>query len=289
MGPADAIAETGRDVRYLAEHYDVPAERLIRLLRAKHPQSLHAYMLLCSDPYALQPWTRLEDSVRTGRAAFDDVFGVSAFAYLADHPDLSAVFNTAISEGTRQSTATLLDHYDFSGFRCVTDVGGGDGTLLAAILGRNPGLTGVVFDTAAGVAQAAETLERNGVSNRCTIASGDFFDTVPAGADAYLIKSVLHNWDDERAAIILRNCRDAMAIGGRVLIMDPVIPEVVGVSDNDENPYLIDLNMLVVCGGKERTRADFEHLCTQARLSVVDIHELPSGVGFGLIEAVRVG
>jgi hypothetical protein len=312
LGLADAIADVGQDVADLATHFDVPPERLVRLLRAltslglcvqqdaqrfsltgagellraRHPQSLHAYLLLCSHPVMLQPWSRLENSIRTGGAAFDEVFGVPAFSYLAVRPELSAIFNAAMSQGTRHSIATLLDHYDFGRFRSVTDVGGGDATLIAAILDRHPNLTGVVFDTGAGVGQAAETLDFHGVSGRCSIVAGDFFDSVPAGADLYVLKSVIHNWDDERAAVILRNCREAMANGGTVLIIDPVLPDSAVASDAAENPYLVDLNMLVICAGKERTRADFAQLCNAAGLSIVDVHDVPSDVGFGLIETV---
>ncbi|MQA12068.1 MAG: methyltransferase [Pseudonocardiaceae bacterium] len=308
---ADAIGNDGADIDDLAKTSDIPAQRLIRLLRAlvglglctearpgrftltpagsllrkQNPGSLHDYARLVAEPIVQESWARLEFSMRTGRIAFEEAFGMPAFEYLANDPELSALFNSAMSQGTREAAAVLPEHYDFSQFTTVTDVGGGDGTLLTAILKRHPDLQGVVFDTAEGAAPAAETVRAAGLSGRCTVATGDFCDAVPAGADLYLLKSVLHNWDDDRAATILGNCRAAMPTHGRLLIIDPVLPDTADSTIPAENPYLIDLDMLVLVGGKERTRADFEQLCTRAGFTIADVTALPPQNGLSVIEA----
>ena len=146
----------------------------------------------------------------------------------------------------------------------MVDVGGGDGTLLAAVLSGHPDLRGIVFDTAAGVAQAPDLLAWSGVADRCEVALGDFFTEVPEG-DLHLLKSIVHDWDDDRVVTLLGHCSRALPDRGRVLIVEPVLPEVVepgapGLS------YLSDLNMLVNIGGRERTRADFEDVCWRAGL-----------------------
>ncbi|MEU6151816.1 methyltransferase [Actinosynnema sp. NPDC047251] len=165
-------------------------------------------------------------------------------------------------------------------------MGGGDGTLLTSVLSHCPTLEGVVFDTAEGVAQAAGTLDAAGLTSRCKVVAGDFFDSVPAGSDLHLIKSVMHDWDDDRAAAILTRCREALPEHGRLLIIEPILPDTVDpAGDAREDPYLSDLNMMVLVGGKERTRADFERLCDRAGFAVTGVVELPPHVDFSVIEA----
>jgi predicted O-methyltransferase YrrM len=254
------------------------------LLRTDRPDSLHSFSLMFSDPAMLRAWERLDDSVRTGRTAFDDVFGTDFFAHLKEHPELSARFNAAMSQGTRATAAALPAAYDFGRFGTVVDVGGGDGTLLAAVLRAHPTCRGVLHDTPEGLAQARETLERAGVEDRCELRTGDFFASVPDGGDLYLLKSVIHDWDDERAATILRHCRDALPEHGRVLVVEPVLRPTV---DGSTPPvmYLTDLNMLVNVGGRERTRAEFETLLDRAGLTVTAVTPLPPPLAFSLIEA----
>lgn len=309
---ADFMAPGGTGVDDLARRCDVPADRLLRLLRAltslglcvqlrprqfaltdagtvlraDHPDSLRALTILYTHPMVVQPWTQLAECVRNGRAAFEEIYEDSAFSRIGTDPSLSVMFHTAMSEGTRQLAGILPEHFDFSGAQKIVDVGGGDGTLLAAILRHYPNLTGVVFDTADAIGHAARTLGTTGLHDRCTTVAGDFFDSVPPGADLYLLKSVIHNWDDPRAVTILSRCREAMDAGSRLLIIDPVLPDIATPSDAPENPYLVDLQMMVSLGGKERTREEFLHLCTRAGLSVVNVGALPSDVGYGLVEAV---
>ncbi|MFF5719167.1 methyltransferase [Streptomyces buecherae] len=183
----------------------------------------------------------------------------------------------------RLTAAQLPDHHDFGGFQHVVDVGGRDGTLLASVLRRFPTLRGTVYDTADGLAQASDKLAELGLTERCDVAVGDFFASVPAGADPYLIKSVIHDWSDERCAGILRRCRDALPDHGRVLVVEPVLPPLV--DPRVAGLYLSDLNTLVNVGGRERTREDFAALCASAGLAVISVTALPAPNAFSLIEA----
>jgi cyclopropane fatty-acyl-phospholipid synthase-like methyltransferase len=310
MDLADAIGDGESDLDELSRSYEIAPELLNRLLRAlaslgmcvesapgkfaltdagallrrKHPDSLYEFARFHTSPVTLQPWTHLEHSIRTGRPAFDETFGMPIYQYFAHNPELSARFNAAMHEESRTAADAVAEHYDFSPFSVVTDIGGGDGTLITAILKRNPGLNGVVFDTAEGSAQTADTVRAAGLDGRCTIATGDFFDTIPSGSDLYLLKSTIHNWNDERAAAILRNCRAAMSDNGRLLIIDSVLPDTAALDSAELNPYIKDLQMLVLVGGQERTRAEFDQLCARAGLTITDVVPLPPHVGLGMIE-----
>ncbi|GGQ12276.1 methyltransferase [Streptomyces griseomycini] len=263
------------------------------LLDPGHPDSVASFVRVFTEPVITRAWEHLDDSVRTGDVAFDAVFGTDFFSHLARHPELSAEFNAAMGQATGEAAAALPYAFDFGRFRSVTDVGGGDGTLLAAVLAAHPGLTGVVHDTAEGLGRAPETLRRHGVEERCSLVAGDFFRSVPEGSDLYLLKSVLHDWPDDRAAAILAHCREVLPPGGRVLIVEPVLPDIVetetGAHAADEGvTYLSDLNMLVNLGGRERTRGDFEDVCHRAGLSLTSVTPLPEAAPYSLLEAVAV-
>ncbi|MEU1936937.1 methyltransferase [Streptomyces coeruleorubidus] len=255
------------------------------LLAPGRPDSLTSFVRMFTEPAIIRAWEHLDDSVRTGDVAFDTVFGTDFFSHLARQPELSGEFNAAMSQATAETAAALPHAFDFGRFGSVTDVGGGDGTLLAGVLVAFPGLTGVVHDTSEGLAQAPENLRRHGLTERCSLVAGDFFRSVPEGSDLYLMKSILHDWPDDRAVRILRHCRAALPPGGRVLILEPVLPEIVR-ADDDGSTYLSDLNMLVNVGGRERTRKDFEALCEAAGLSLTSVTPLPEAEPFSLLEAV---
>ncbi|GAA4524156.1 methyltransferase [Amycolatopsis samaneae] len=308
LGLADTIGE-GRRVAEIARAHDLPADRMTRLLRAfaglgycverepgvyalteagsllrkDDPRSLLALAKLSTAPVTERPWRRLRDSLRTGRPAFEDVFGCPAFEYFAGEPEQSANFNAAMSQGTHDFAEAVSGVYDFGRYATIVDLGGGDGTLLAAILRGAPEARGVVFDLEAATAESARILDRAGVSDRTTVVTGDFRENVPE-ADLYVIKSVLHNWDDDQAAVVLGHCRAAMRQDGRVLIADPVLPELACADERPFDPYLMDLHMLVVVGGRERTRSEFETLCARAGLAVTTVVDVP-GTGLSLVEA----
>ncbi len=310
LGLADLIGDAERTDAELAEATGADADSLARLLRAlaalgllieihrgcfrltgvgellrtDRADSMHDLIRMFSDSAVLTAWQELDSAVRTGRTAFDEVFGTDFYTYLAANPELSTRFNAAMRQGTQLTAALLPAHYQFSSFHTVADIGGGDGTLIAAVLRAHPGLRGILFDSAVGLAQADGTLTAAGVAGRCVTQAGDFFAAVPDGADLYLLKSVVHGWDDQRAGIILRHCRDVIPEHGRLLIIEPVLPDVV---DGSIPPtmYLSDLNMLVNAGGRERTRLEFEELCQRSGFALVGIRPLPPPAAVSLIEA----
>jgi hypothetical protein len=197
---------------------------------------------------------------------------------------LSAQFNAAMRQGTLTTAAMLTTHYPFGRFRTVVDLGGGDGTLIAAILREHRALHGILFDTPAGLAQAAAILQQAAVTERCSVRAGDFFASIPEGGDLYMLKSVVHDWDDDRVVTILRHCRQVIPDHGRLLIIEPVLPAAVDASI-PAMMYLSDLNMLVNVGGRERTRTDFDALCRRADFRLTSITALPPPAAFSLIEA----
>lgn len=209
-------------------------------------------------------WGALGDAVRDGRPAFHHAHGQEVFAYLAEHPDDLHAFQGWMSAQSRLQSAAILEAYDFSGLSKLVDVGGGTGTLLAAILAAHPGATGILFDRAEVVARPDPTLMS--LSGRFVTADGDFFAAVPPDGDCYLLKLVIHDWDDDRSVKILSNIRRAMRPHGRVLLLETVIPE----DDSYHHSKFLDINMLVFAdGGRERTEAEYRSLCREAGLHVI--------------------
>lgn len=256
------------------------------LLRPDVPHSVWPLVMTYHDERMWRSWGELLHSVRTGEAAFEHVTGMTAFDYFGADPDRSVVFNRAMATGTATEAELLARGHDFARFGELVDVGGGNGTLLAAILNAHPGVRGVLFDTAAGVREAAPVLRAAGVADRCRIEVGDFFAGVPGGADAYLLKSVLHDWQDERCVSILRSCRHALAPSGRVLIVEMVLPD----AGTVVAPFAVisDINLMVTTHGRERTVAEFKRLLAEAGLELISIGPA-SGSGHRVLEAVPAG
>ncbi len=183
------------------------------LLRTDNPASAFAVARMFTDPVMTGAWQKLPDSVRTGRTTFADVFGTDFFDHLKGEPELSALFNAAMGQGTAGVAGVLPQHYDFGRFGTIMDVGGGDGTLLSAILREHPGARGVLYDTVEGSARASATFRTAGVADRVTVQTGDFFADVPGGAELYLVKSIVHDWSDDQVTTILRHCRKVIPRG----------------------------------------------------------------------------
>jgi O-methyltransferase len=250
-------------------------------LRVDAPDSIRDYILLVGEEFYWRPWDHLLYSVRIGRPAFEQVHGADFFTFLARDPGASAVFDAAMTSRSAQENDAIASAYDFSDLGTIIDVGGGRGSLLAAILRANPGLSGVLFDRPQVVAEARHQLEAAGLGGRCEVVAGDFFASVPAGGDAYLLKRVLHDWDDERAGAILRNCHRAMPGHGRLLAIDLVVPP-----GNDPSlGKLFDLLMLVQVGGRERTEAEFQALLASAGFELKAVTPTLSLVS--VVEGVR--
>ncbi len=252
-------------------------------LRADAPNSMRSLaMLFCDDP-VWRSWGHLQDSVRTGEVSYDRIVGMSPFEYLATHPEQSATFNAAMAEDARNVVPGVLAAYDFASVGTLVDVGGGSGTLLATILAATPKLRGIVFDTPAGMDRAGATLARFGVADRGRAVSGDFFASVPEGGDAYILKSVIHDWDDARSTKILQRCRQAMTAGGTLLIVEPLMPPKVE-SPAIAGMVMSDLNMLVVTGGRERTEVEFRALLESAGFALTSISAPLAPTTYRLIE-----
>ncbi|HZS05539.1 MAG TPA: methyltransferase [Blastocatellia bacterium] len=227
-------------------------------------------------------WGNLMHSIRTGEIAFDNHFGQPVWEYYAQHPEHAQNFNNAMSGMTDLIHQALLNAYDFSGITKLVDVGGGLGGQIAAILKTYPVMRGVLADQPHVISNAGPLLARAGVSERCEIESIDFFQSVPAGGDAYILKWIIHDWDDERSATILRNCRRAIADNGKLLLVETVI------APGNEPSFgkFMDLNMLVMTGGRERTEAEFSALFSRAGFRLTRI--IPTESPVCVIEAVPV-
>ena len=227
-------------------------------------------------------WASISHIVRTGESNFQNQFGMTVFEYMNDHPEDLGIFQNFLTQLSEQEAHWACDVYDFTGLRKIVDVGGGNGMLLARILSKHPDLTGVLYDQPKVVEGAHSILESHRLGNRCEITGGDFFKTVPKGRSAYILKHIIHDWDDERCRKVLENCRDAMTEGGRVLVMDQVIP-----AGNEPHPgKLLDMEMMVMSeGGIERTEGEFKALFTSAGLKLNRI--VPTEGFLSIVEGVR--
>jgi precorrin-6B methylase 2 len=214
-------------------------------------------------PFMWTPWAELAGAVRTGRAAFETSFGASLFEYLDAHPPAAALYHRAVDAFTRRQAEAMIDAYDFSTTQTVVDVGGGLGTLLCELSERWPQLRCVLYDRAKVIEQARAGFANGPLAQRIETLAGDFFERVPEGADAYVVKHVLHNWGDDEAIRLLRNCAQAMQPNGRVLIVESVLLP----GNLRDQTRLFDLEMLVLCGaGRERSKPEYRRLLARSGL-----------------------
>lgn len=301
---ADLLASRPRPCQDLAEHTETDPEALYRMmrllasrglfqetetgvfeltpmgdpLRSDHPASVRSVLALTG---AVAPLVLggAHHSLRTGEATFPQVTGDPIYAHMARHPEQGRLFDEAMRDLTRLVAPAVLDAYDFTGAPHIIDVGGGSGALISAILRREPAASGVVLEDPRVVDSALDEIREEGVADRCSAVGGDFFREVPAGGDLYLLKWVLHNWSDERATDILRNCRRAMREDSRLLIIESVLP-----SGDDAHPgKAMDLAMLVLLGGRERTEEQFGELLAGAGLRLERV--VPTRSPHSVVEA----
>jgi len=300
---ADALATGDRNVEDLAQTCGADAEALFRLLRglaslgvfsesrprhfgltpladllrSDHPQSPRQFVRLMGDEHYLS-WNALLHSVRTGENAFRHLHGTSVFAWYQENPVRGEIFDQAMGDFSKPAIAALLEAFSFAEVNHLVDVGGGRGELLKAVLGAHPHLRGTLFDLPWVVEPVAVP---DALRGRLTVSGGDFFNAVPTGADAYLLKHILHDWEDLSCLRILQAIRTAMAPGGRVLIVEQVLPP-----GNDPFPgKLLDLNMLVMTeGGLERTPAEYALLLSKAGLELSRI--IATSAPVSVVEAV---
>jgi hypothetical protein len=253
--------------------------RLAESLQTDVHGSLRAMVITIGEIH-YQACGNLLHSVQTGSPAFNNVFGASLFDYLQQNVDAADAFNRGMANVSSMLAYAVLMAYDFAGISSIVDIGGGQGKLLEKILQFSSDTTGTVFDTASTIERAKQQLGNNAWSSRCSYVTGDFFTSVPQGADAYILCGVIHDWDDSRAITILRNCRQAMAEKGRVLLVDMVVPD----TDAMSFSKFLDLNMLAMTGGRERTEAEFGALLDAADYKLTRI--IPTMAPQSVIEAV---
>ena len=240
-------------------------------------------MVLCfGEPWNWRPFGELLHSVETGAPAFDHVYGKGLFEFLSDDPEAGAIYDAGMTALASEGQAVAARAYDYNAIETVVDVGGGRGTVLTGVLEANPRVRGILFDQPAVVARAQEQLAGSSLADRCTTVPGDFFESVPEGGDAYLLTTVIHDWDDERAGLILRNCRRAMGSGTRLLLAEAIVPPL--------NEYHfskhMDLEIMVMYGGRERTEEEYRRLLAAEGFDVKQV--IATVTPFSLIEAVPV-
>jgi len=305
LGLSDLLADGPRSVAKLAEASGADAPSLARLMRAltevglyvsvgdgsyantelgdafraDAPRSVAGWARYVGRPWHWQAYASLEHSIRTGEDAFSTVHGESLWDYLSEHPDAQQDFDHAMSALSRAVAMDVVEAYDFGRFATVVDVGGGRGMLLAAVLRRYPSVDGVLFDQPDVVAGAPPVLSAAGVSQRCRVVGGSFFVSIPDGADAYLLKFVIHDWQDAESVAILRTCRRSMPAHGRLLLVEQLLDE----SPDPVRTALSDLTMLVMAGGQERTTEQYRSLLAAAGFDLV--RTVPSGTSVSIIEA----
>jgi len=305
LGIADRLANGPRTAENLARDASVSEDGLYRVLRAlasagifeeqaartfalntparllmRGPASLRDLGLWMTDPFHFRVYAEMLHSVTTGQPAVEKVTGMPVFEYFARDTRLSTTFNNAMTSWSGPTIAAALKAYDFGGIRVLVDVAGGHGFVLASVLRHYPAMRGVLFDLEHVIAGAAPVAESAGVRDRVEMVSGDFFTSVPTG-DAYIMKNIIHDWDDERAGVILRNIRRAMTpeTDGRVILLEAVIPP----GNQPDFGKLIDLEMLLMPGGRERTADEFASLFERAGFRLARI--VPTESPLSVIEA----
>jgi hypothetical protein len=309
LGIADVLADRALSSEEVARRVDADPETLRRLLRAlvainvcrvidggefeltaigeclrsEGRNSVRSWVLLMGGEMCARSWANLPECVRTGESTPQSLDGMETFEQLAMNPAEFAVFDHAMVELTRHLAGLIEMAYDFAGIDRIIDVGGGHGALLPPILKANPDMKGAVYDMAHCREGAERLFAKTKVSERCEFIAGNFFEDVPADGDAYLLKSVLHDWNDEKSNRILRNLGAAMGADGRLLIIEGIVPELPGSSPADEMMAATDLNMMVNTGGKERTEVEYRKLLGDSGLRVAGI--FPTLAGMSIIEA----
>jgi hypothetical protein len=309
LGIADLLADGPRTVEELADVTGTHPDLLYRLLRALASRGIfeqsqhdgrqfaltelaeslrregpggtvHDYALYVGQPFLQRAWEQLVPTLRTGQPAFDLAHEMPLFEYLAGEPSAAQSFNDAMTSHSGRDAEAVIDAYDFADAGTIVDVAGGHGTLIAKILVAAPRAGGVLFDLPQVISGARETLRTAGVADRCLLVEGDMFESVPLGGDIYTLKRALHDWSDEQAIAILRNCRAAMSEGGRVLVIEMVIDPGPG----GHLAKFYDLMMMVVARGRERTDAEYAELFDAAGLRLA--RTIPTLGPLSVIEAV---
>jgi hypothetical protein len=305
LGVADLLKDGPQTVAHLAQATGTHGRSLHRLLRALASEGVFAEDT--QGRFALTPlgeclrsdapgsqrslaimmgeehyrcWAELLSCIQTGQTAFEKLYGQPIFPYLAAHPRQARIFDEAMVGVHGSETEAMLNAYDFAGIGTLVDVGGGNGSVLVATLQRHPTLRGILFDRPDVIERARSNVQAAGLEGRCSLVGGDFFETMPSAGDAYLMRHIIHDWNDEQCRTILRNCRKAVPPSGKLLLIESVIPP-----GNDPCfAKFLDLNMLVIPGGMERTEAEYRELLASAGFRLTRVVATASNVD--VIESV---
>lgn len=300
---ADLVLAGIRTPEHLAEQTGMHAPSLYRLLRAlasvgvfaeeadgsflltplaecllDRPGSQKAVAIMNGEEHYFA-WGEILHALRTGTPGFDHRYGQPIFDWLSEHPEQAKLFDAAMSGIHGAETAAMLEAYDFTGIGTLVDVGGGNGSLLLETLRCNAQLRGIIFDLPGVTARTRENIARAGLADRCSVAAGNFFEGVVAGGDAYLLRHILHDWTDAQCKVILDHIRRVIPADGRLLVVESVIPP----GNEPSFGKLLDLNMLLLPGGKERTEAEYRRLFAASGFRLDRI--VPTGLEPSVIEA----
>jgi hypothetical protein len=254
---------------------------LSETLRSDLPGSLRAFAMTELGEEHYPAWGELLHSVQTGAIAFDRAFGEPVWEFFAKHPENARIFNDAMSGMTAQANEAIHSVYDFAGIKMLVDVGGGHGGLITSILQRNPQMRGVLFDSPQVIEGARAIVAQSGVGDRCDLVGGSFFESVPAGGDAIILKWIIHDWNDEQSVAILENCHRSLPAEGKLILVEAVVPP----GTEPHFAKFIDLNMLVMTGGRERTEEEFRKLYEDSGFRLTRI--VPTESPFSVIEGAR--
>jgi hypothetical protein len=274
-----ALAGAGVFAEETDRHFSLTP--LSELLRGDAPESLRAFAAMMADEVNFEMWAELPYSIQTGKPAASHKLGMPWFEWLGQNPAKAKAFNDAMTSLSAGAVVAVVGAYDFSGINNLVDVGGGHGLLLASVLSKYLNMKGVLYDAPSVIAGATDLLAAHGVAGRCETVGGDFLKSVPAGGDAYILKHIIHDWSDEECVTILAHCHAAMREGGKVLIVEMVIPErnVPAISK------FLDLEMLLFLTGRERTEKEYSDLLKRAGFELTRIVPTPST--YSVIEGVR--
>lgn len=273
LASVGVFAETGSQVFSLTP--------LAELLRADAPNSLRDAAIFMGEEWHWRVYGGMEYSVQTGKPAWGQIHGAEVFEYFEQNPEQGEIFNRAMTNLSLMAIPAITEAYDFSSIQTLADIAGGHGLLLAGVLKTNPQLKGMLFDMSSVIEGATALLEREGVAERVELARGNFFESVPAGADAYMMKHIIHDWDDERCIKILKNIHAVLPESGKVLIVEMVIAE----GNEPHFGKIQDMEMLVSPGGVERTEAEYRELLAQAGFKLTRI--VPTKSPLSIVEAVK--
>lgn len=309
LGIADILADGPQDACELARRTATNEQALYRILRTlasvgvftEHaprcfgltplaqylqqgsPGSLRAYAIMAGEQWVWRSMGAMLHCVQTGQSGFEHVFGQSSpFELYKTNPEAARIGLEALTSRSASENDAVVSSYEFAGAKRIIDIGGGEGTLLAAILSTNPAVDGTLFDTPRATEMARQRLDAAGLSARCHLVAGDFFQSVPTGGDLYLMKKVIHDWNDEQALAILQNCRSVMPAHGRLLLIELIVP-----ARNEASlAKMLDLLMLAYVGGRERTEDEYRSLLSSSGFRLQRV--IPTGSPVSLMEALPI-